>query len=172
MAQDYTKKRHPRKRRSRKGLQRSGDLIHKIARSLNFQSQLDEYYIQKYYAELFGRDISKNSFPAKLINRSLHLTVISSAWLMQLSFIKADMISKINGKLGKKSVTNIIFRVGKLPKSGIEKRPADKVYLGDIKLDDETEMVIARDTRHIKDDTIKRAVKAAQTMYYKRKSKK
>jgi hypothetical protein len=168
---DTTKKSSPkrRRRRTKKGLAPITDVVSKTVKRLKLKEKFDEYTIGKHYKELFGKEIAKASHPEKLIKGTLHITVSSSAWLMQISFMKDDMINKISDMFKKKVVKNIVFKVGKIKRHTITIKRAEKLNLSRVKLDDKTRILIRESVKDIGDNALKKSIIAAKTAYYKRK---
>ena len=169
MAHDTTKKGVSKKRRSRKGLLGINDIMQKTVSRLQLKSQFDEYNIRKHYKSIFGNDIAKISHPEKLIKGSLYIVVSSSAWLMQLSFMKDEFKKKINEYFNKRYINNITFKVGRLSEHVERVPPVRRLSLGKIRLDEMTKSAIKESVKEIKDSSLKRCIIAAETAYYKRK---
>lgn len=171
MAQEDTAKKNFRKRRGKKSVFQADALIPKLVKSLEMQSYFNEYLIQKSYAKLFGEEIAKVSYPESLIGPKLFINVANSPWLMQLSFIKKDIIDKINGQLGRRIVREVVFRIGKVLRSPESEKPNNNVNLKNIPLDDETMKSIEESVRDVTDNELKKAIISAEKAYYRRASK-
>lgn len=173
MGRDTTK-RGFRKRRSR----RKGSLItieralSMTVKRLNLQEQYDLVNIRKLYADIFGNEINKISYPEKIIKKTLYLSVANSAWLMQLSLMKDEFVDKINERLKKRLVTRISFKVGSITREQPYIKPDNSFSLKKIKLDTETKEKIKESVTGIKDNALKKSIIAAKTAYYKRKQAK
>ena len=68
--------------------------------------------IWKVWDEVVGPAISKNARPLWIKNGKLKVTVSDPIWLQELQFVEKDIREKLNGKLGRKAVDSIEFRVG------------------------------------------------------------
>jgi hypothetical protein len=169
LERDITKERAYKKKRAKKGLFAIGEIIPKTVKRLKIQTNFDEYNIKKSYTSLFGKNIEKVSYPDRLIKKVLHITVSNSAWLMQLSYMKAEIIEKINERFEKNVVKDVIFKVGKISKKEKKVIPKAKLSLRNIKLDDETKRAVEESVKDIKDKGLKKSIVAAETAYYKRK---
>ncbi len=71
--------------------------------------------IWNYWDEVVGAAISKNIRPFRIKNGVLRVTVSDPIWLQELQFIEESIREKLNGKLGRKAVKRIEFRVGPEP---------------------------------------------------------
>jgi hypothetical protein len=68
--------------------------------------------IWRVWGEVVGPAISKNARPLWIKNGKLKVTVSDPIWLQELQFVEKDIRKKLNGKLGRKAIDRIEFRVG------------------------------------------------------------
>lgn len=61
-----------------------------------------------------GVAIAENAKPAAFKGDLLIVHSVSSTWIHQLQFLKADIIRKVNAALGETAVRDIRFKVGPL----------------------------------------------------------
>ena len=61
-----------------------------------------------------GEIIAENARPAAFKGKILLVHVNSSPWLHQLSFLKKDILARINRELGQDLVDEIKFKIGPL----------------------------------------------------------
>lgn len=61
-----------------------------------------------------GRPIAMNAKPDSFKSGILNVNVSSSSWIHQLKFLEKEMILNINKLLGKKMVTQLRFKIGKI----------------------------------------------------------
>ncbi|MCP3922376.1 MAG: DUF721 domain-containing protein [Desulfobacterales bacterium] len=61
-----------------------------------------------------GEKIAENAQPAAFKGETLLVYVSSSTWMQHLSFLKNDIIDKINESLEEKSVKDIKFKIGNI----------------------------------------------------------
>ena len=67
------------------------------------------------WREIVGDDVARNTHPARILDDTLWITTRSSAWSQQLSFLSEPILAAVHARLSQTSVTNLRFRVGKLP---------------------------------------------------------
>ncbi|MBW2616153.1 MAG: DUF721 domain-containing protein [Deltaproteobacteria bacterium] len=72
----------------------------------------DDANIWRVWNEVVGPAISKNARPLWIKNGKLKVIVSNPIWLQELQFVEKDIMEKLNGKLGRKAVEKIEFRVG------------------------------------------------------------
>ena len=72
----------------------------------------DDSNIWRVWDGVVGPAISKNARPLWIKDGKLKVTVSDPIWLQELQFVEEDIRKKLNGKLGRKAVEKIEFRVG------------------------------------------------------------
>ncbi len=77
-------------------------------------AELKKYSIWNRWFELVGERLAARTQPLSLQEGVLTLTVASSAWLNELSFMRADLVRRINEVLGSGTVNAIRFVVGQV----------------------------------------------------------
>lgn len=65
--------------------------------------------------EIVGEDVARNTHPARIVDGTLLVTTRSSAWSQQLSFLAEQVVAAVRARLVQTPVTQLRFRVGKLP---------------------------------------------------------
>jgi hypothetical protein len=95
-----------------------GSILSSSFSALGLKTRLKEYEIQKAWAGIVGKNISKRARPAKLIGKTLHVKVSSSPWMTELMHLKKEIISKINKMLGEDTVKDMVFKAGSIKENG------------------------------------------------------
>lgn len=124
--------------------------------SLGLASKIKEHNLKKAWAECVGAGIARRSAPLRLIGTVLHCTVATSAWMTELVYQKSSLISKLNERLGEKTVTEIIFKIGAVTPYATAKAPAPKPPLRE--LTPEEKCFIDDTTAGLKDERLKEAI--------------
>jgi predicted nucleic acid-binding Zn ribbon protein len=88
------------------------DVISNILSDPTLPFNPDDANIWRIWDEVVGPAISKNARPLWIKNGKLKVTVSDPIWLQELQFVEKDIREKLNGKLGRKAVDKIEFRVG------------------------------------------------------------
>lgn len=104
--------------------------------------------------EKIGKPVTDRALPVYFRTGVLTLEVNESAWLTELSFLKPELLQRINGALGKEAVKDIRLRLG------TRRRPADPPRLGRRLSAAETE-AIDQYTEAIADPDVREAVRRA-----------
>jgi hypothetical protein len=87
-----------------------------LARRLGLESKLLESRLRRDWVSIVGEPIASNTWPDQIRYKKLYLLVHNSVWLHQLTFLKPTLIHKLNTVAGTELVTDIVLRVGELPK--------------------------------------------------------
>lgn len=97
-----------------------------LGRSEGLPRRANEALALKVFAafEKIGRPLTDRALPVYFRSGVLTVEVNESAWLTELSFLKGEILGRINGSLGKEVVKDLRFRLGN------RKRPPDPPRLG------------------------------------------
>ena len=76
------------------------------------------------WEEIVGDRLAKNASPHKLTNNILTIKVSNSAWIQQLSFIKLDLMNKLNENLSL-TIKDIMFKVDTSKREKPKNKPTD-----------------------------------------------
>lgn len=83
-----------------------------MARRLGLDAKLAEFRLRRRWAEIVGPQIAAHTRPDRIRFKKLHLLVRNSVWLHQLTFLKPDLLARINAAAGGEAITDIVLRVG------------------------------------------------------------
>ena len=73
----------------------------------------DDARIWKVWDEVVGAPIARNAQPSWIKDGRLRIKVSDPIWLQELEFAGETIREKLNGKLGRKAVKKIEFRLGR-----------------------------------------------------------
>jgi len=76
---------------------------------IGLDSKMQELQILNIWSECVGEAIAKYSSPQEIRKNKLFVKVENAAWRYELSLNKAGIIEKLNTKLKKKLIKDIIF---------------------------------------------------------------
>jgi hypothetical protein len=88
-----------------------------LARRLGLECKLLENRLRRDWVSIVGEPIASNTWPDQIRYKKLYLLVHNSVWLHQLTFLKPTLIHKLNTVADSELVTDIVLRVGELPKA-------------------------------------------------------
>ena len=87
-----------------------GEIIRKLMKNPKLAERLDELDALEVWKELIGTQLQKYITDAKMIKGSLLIKVKSAPLRNELSYKKTDIINKINTRLGKEVVKELILK--------------------------------------------------------------
>lgn len=157
-------RRHGMKRKPSREPIRLNAVIGSAFPGLGLGSLLMEHEIKKNWQRVIGDSLSQKTSPTRLRNKTLYVTVSSSAWMNELSFHKREILKKIGEIIGKDAVTEIIFKPG----SGVPMRSMGRAEKNSAKsecpkreLTQGEKLFIEKVTSVIKDPELRKALKKA-----------
>lgn len=87
-------------------------LLQGIVENISRAKKNDINTIVNEWSNITGREIFRHTKPVSLKQGNLLVNVDESAWLYQVSFMKNDIVTALNKKLGQNKIKNIRFRIG------------------------------------------------------------
>ncbi len=85
------------------------DVLKNLVKNLGIEAQLLENEALVYWSTVVGPRVAKNTKAEKIKNGRLFVKVKNDVWKNELMFYKIDIISKLNSKIGKTVVQDIIL---------------------------------------------------------------
>ena len=92
-------------------------VLEALARRLGFDPMMLESRLRRNWVSIVGEPMASNTWPDQIRYKKLYLLVHNSVWLHQLTFLKPTLIEKLNRVVGSELITDIVLRVGSLPKA-------------------------------------------------------
>lgn len=83
-----------------------------IARRHGMESKLLEHKLLRNWAGIVGQPIATHTRPDQIKFKKLYLIVENSVWLQHLTFLKPELIAKVNAAAGSAMITDMVLRVG------------------------------------------------------------
>ena len=87
-------------------------VLQKILQQYGLEGKLREYQVLNRWEEIVGKTIAAHTAPDSIRFKKLILKVDSSAWMQELSFLKKDLIEKVNHAFQTPLIRDIQFRIG------------------------------------------------------------
>lgn len=129
-----------------------GDVLKKSFERLGIKTKVKGFAIMNIWDKIVGSNISNAAMPAKVIGKTLYVTVSTSVWMEELKYHKIDIIDRINKNLGDDTISDIVFKLGKVDSIRIPKK---QNHVKRRSLTQEEKRTIARLTSSLKDDELK-----------------
>ena len=81
-----------------------GTILKKVVRDLHLGKKLLQYEVVNEWEKIVGKKIASVTTAEKVVDGKLIVRVNSSAWRNELSFLKREIIKKINNLINKKYI--------------------------------------------------------------------
>ena len=88
------------------------DLLSAVLRGTPAEKRLDEGRIWQVWEQAVGSRIASHARPSAFRDGALTLTVDSAPWMQQLTYLKQELIAKVNGELREEMVKEIYMKAG------------------------------------------------------------
>jgi predicted nucleic acid-binding Zn ribbon protein len=97
-------------------LQRVAPLSHlvpQVMKDWGLEQRLHQSQLVAHWTEIVGNELARHAQPVSLRKKVLTVGVDHPIWLQELSrYHKPLLLKKVNDRLGKNAVRNIVFRIG------------------------------------------------------------
>jgi predicted nucleic acid-binding Zn ribbon protein len=88
-------------------------LVPGVVRGLGLEQRLHQSQLFFLWTQIVGEDIARHAQPVSLKNAFLVVAVDHPVWLQELErFHKPMILQKIQARVGKQTVKQIVFRIG------------------------------------------------------------
>ncbi|MGH7897950.1 MAG: DUF721 domain-containing protein [Candidatus Binatia bacterium] len=113
---------------------RAGPILADLVERLQFRERLREHGVWNVWPEVVGELLASKAEPMRIEDGKLFIRAASSIWMQELQFLKDDIRTRLNQRLGAPIVREIFLLLG----SGKpRRRKADRLKLHPV---DETEI--------------------------------
>jgi predicted nucleic acid-binding Zn ribbon protein len=96
--------------------ERADTILDRLATRMGITSRLEKEKAVILWEEVVGKSIARRAAAVSVKGGKLFVAVENSVWLQQLALMKEGIMDKINSRLGKAVVEDIIFRIGETGK--------------------------------------------------------
>jgi hypothetical protein len=90
-------------------------LLHSIVTTIDGAPHKDQLRIRDMWEAVVGPHIAKKATPEGIRNGILQVSVVSSVWMQELTFMKQQILERINQACESSGVKDVRFRLGKTP---------------------------------------------------------
>lgn len=88
-----------------------------LAKNFGFEKGMLVYTLKEQWEEIAGLPMATHTHPLEIRHKTLYLLIDSSAWMHQISFLKKEIIEKVNGFLKNTAVDALHFKIGPIPRA-------------------------------------------------------
>jgi predicted nucleic acid-binding Zn ribbon protein len=96
--------------------ERAGNILERLIARMGITSRLEKEKAVILWEEVVGKPTARRAEAVSIKAGKLVVVVESSAWLQQLALLKEGIIEKLNSRIGKPVVEDIVFRIGEIGK--------------------------------------------------------
>lgn len=89
-----------------------GGIINSVLKKYHRDTEVGLVQVWQIWESVVGPIIAQNARPAAFKGRILLVQVVSSTWIHQLRFLKAEIIEKLNQALNRPVVEDLKFKIG------------------------------------------------------------
>lgn len=146
-----------------------------MMKHMGMQKQINQRMACLVWDDIVGAEIRANTYPAYVSSGILFVTVRSSSWANQLTFLKRDLVQRLNQNLERKIIRDIRFQVGFVGRnrSAVPSKQEEKMEL--CELDENERKKVIEMSENIEDYELQhklRELLARDIGYRKAKAKK
>ena len=94
------------------------DVLSALFHDLKIEGRMAYGAIYKIWMTAVGEQIARNAYPAAFRGGILFVNVVSSVWMQELSFLKENILEKLNRELKGAKLKDIRFKIGPVPQTG------------------------------------------------------
>jgi len=111
-------------------LQNLSFVLKGVLNRADMEWRVKEHICMQVWDEVVGKQLSDAAQPEYVRDGVLFVITKSPVWSNELTFYKQDMISKLNKRVGAKTIRDIVFKVGRLSakkkslSSELDKKPS------------------------------------------------
>lgn len=143
-------------------------ILKSMSQRLGLEKEMTLYRLKKNWPEFVGQGLAKHTLPERLKFKTLTLRVDGPTWMHELSFLKRDMIHKINKKLGKDFIKTLHLKVGPISsQQGGNKQNHKKIP--DKALSAHSKEVLQEALSSMEDMPLKRVIEKAMEQHLRKK---
>jgi hypothetical protein len=137
-----------------------------MLRTMDSPPQREQFRVWDIWEEVVGPQIAGKTRPEALRNGVLVVSVTSSVWMQELSFMKQKILDRINQTLAPATIREIRFKLGDIQQAGAgcDEEPLPQ-------LTEEEQEVIAQHTASIEDQGLRESLQKLFTASRRRKKK-
>jgi hypothetical protein len=153
--------------RSQKGLTILGASLNKALRRAEIDQKMKEALCLEYWEEIVGETNARATRADSIKEGVLFVSVKSSAWAQELSFLKPEIIKKLNDRVGKKIVKEIQFKTRTLKKKAPTQEDLSEPQPKDVTLSADEMVSLEQEVSHLNDDKLRETMLRLLISQYK-----
>jgi hypothetical protein len=80
------------------------------------EAKLLEHKLLKNWPDIAGQPVASHTRPDHIRFKKLYLVAENSVWVQHLTFLKPELVAKVNAAAGSAMITDVVLRVGTVPR--------------------------------------------------------
>jgi hypothetical protein len=139
-------------------------LLHKSFDGTGLGERLKDLVIWQHWEQVVGAAIARRARPLRLSGGVLTVVVGSAPWMQQLTFMKADLVSRLNSCLGEDGVREIVLKSGRVVE---EETVASDPQVAVRQLSDDEQAWIELQISEVADEELQRQLRSLMESHYR-----
>jgi len=90
-------------------MERIGNIIVPFIKELGIDTKIKHYEALSIWSNVVGERIARVTEPERIVDGKLFIKVRNDAWRNELLYMKSDLISRVNMKLGRSLIKDILL---------------------------------------------------------------
>lgn len=144
------------------------NLLGESLKALGLEKQLLEQACVSAWDEVVGERIAAAAQPEFIKDGKLFVITKSSTWANELSFLKEDIMKRLNERVGKRTVKEMVFRAGKVEKKEKQEQKKEDIELTTEEIKEAEEEAL-KNTSELSDPARKMLIEIMKYNKWKRK---
>ncbi|MBF0491768.1 MAG: DUF721 domain-containing protein [Deltaproteobacteria bacterium] len=87
-------------------------LLSKTLKGLNLESKLKRHSVWSHWDKIVGKTIAEKAWPSRLMEDTLVVKVINASWMNELSFMKQQILEKIQTEIPDCPIKHLRLELG------------------------------------------------------------
>lgn len=139
-------------------------LLRKSFDGTGLGERLKDLAIWQHWEQVVGAAIARRARPLRLSGGVLTVVVGSAPWMQQLNFMKADLVSRLNSRLGEERVREIVLKSGRVAE---EEKDAGDHPVAVRQLSDDERAWIEHQIGELADEELRRQLRSLMESHYR-----
>ncbi len=140
-------------------------ILKTMNQKLGLEKEMIFYRLKKEWPVFVGQTLSEHTRPERLKFKMLTLRVDGPTWMHELTFLKKDIIKKINTRLGKNLIQTLHLKVGILPSQDLPKKNTKSPQKT---LSPQAKALLQKQLSPLEDSPLKKAIQEAMERHLRK----
>jgi len=101
-------------------------ILRRIFKRMHIEDRVEEAGLFQVWDDVVGSRIARHTKPDRIIKGRLAVIAENSSYIQEYSFLRNEIKKKLNARLGKDIVKEVVFRTGEIKHEPRPRRPKTK----------------------------------------------